>query len=633
MALDPNSPQKKLIDRVADKLHSDKYFEAAKLVASWFKETTGQALPVATKKEATDVLTLLLHWCLNNSGYEAAAQLLWGPTLFSAGAESTRRVWAAFEKENLILLMGAGSMGKSYSMGVRLFLEFIRDPEFTNVLVIGPSEKHLENNLFSHLVELHRRSTIPLPGTIGKLFIGLDPRSRKSSISGVVIPLGTAKAGKLQGTKRVNRKVEHPVFGKTSRMFIFLDEISVIPRGIFRDLDNIMTGMSRTDPGQKVIGAFNPSDSNDEVGIRCEPPNGWGMFDIDSDYEWTSKRGWFVVRLDAAKCENVVQRKLVYPGLQTWEGYQMLIQNSGGMDSPGFYAMGRGAFPPLGVPMSVIPAGLLTDLRAEVVWYDRPEPCGGIDLALEGADTAVFIKGTFGLASGIKLPPSLQFPAGRTIMFKNKRGATAPRPMLLAETLLRLPKGDSIAMKTEIIRIARSFSIKPDWLAVDRTGNGQGTVDLLRYEFGAVIGVNFTEGCSKTRVMAEDLAPANELYTRINSEMCFAARKWIEFGYVKLALGLPTESLYPQLTGRRYKAVGKTSTVETKPEYASRNQGKSPDEADAFGLLVLAARRGSGLIPGMDPGNTSELGPDGQEDDYEENRGVRISEDNRVDSL
>lgn len=632
MALDPNSPQQKLVDRVSEKLHSGQYFEAAKLVADWFKETTGQTLSVATKKEATEVLTLLLHWALSNNGYEAAAQLLWGPTLFDSRPESTRRVWAAFEKENLILLMGAGSMGKSYSMGVRLFLEFIRDPEFTNVLVLGPSEKHLESNLFSGLVELHRRSTIPLPGEIGKLFIGLDPRSRKSSISGVVIPLGTAKAGKLQGTKRVNRKVEHPVFGKTSRMFIFLDEISVIPRGVFRDLDNIMTGMSRTDPGQKVIGAFNPSDQHDEVGVRCEPPNGWQMFDPESDYEWTSKRGWFVVRLDAAKCENVVQRKLVFPGLQTWEGYQMLIQNSGGTDSPGFYAMGRGCFPPLGVPMSVIPQGLLVDLKADVIWYDRPEPCGGVDLALEGADSAIFVKGSFGLASGIKLPPSLQHPQGRIIMFKNSRGKNAPRPILLAETLLKLPKGDSIAMKTEILRIARSFSIKPEWLAIDRTGNGQGTVDLLRYEFGGVIGVNFTEGCSTTRVMAEDHAPADELYTRINSEMCFAVRKWIEFGLMKISNGFPTENLFPQLTGRRYKSRGKQSAVESKPDYASRNQGKSPDEADAFGLLLHAVRKSSGLVPGMDPSNTTESNSYG-EDDYEDNRGVRISEDNRVDSL
>lgn len=623
--------QKKLVSAVAAKLHSGNFFDAAKLVAAWFKETTGQSLSVATKDEATSVLTLLLHWCLNNDGFEDAAQMLWGPNLFDPRPDSTRRIWRAFEKQKLILLMGAGSMSKSYSMGVRLFLEWVRDPEYTTVQVVGPSEKHLEMNLFSHLVTLHQQSTIPLPGEIGKLFIGLDPRNRKSSISGVVIPLGTSKAGKLQGSKRITRKKPHPIFGTSSRMYIFLDEIANIPKGIWRDIDNLMTGMGEGE--QKLIGAFNPTEQQDEVGVRCEPVNGWQMFDPDADYEWVSARGWFVVRLDALKCENVIQRKVVYTGLQTYEGFNILVKNSGGLDSPGYWSMGRGCFPPIGVPMSVIPAGLLADLRADVIWYDRPTPCGGVDLALEGSDTAIFAKGSFGLAAGVRLLPSLAHPNGRTIMFKNKRGSNAPRYLLLAEAMIPMPKGDSIAMKNEILRLAKSFSIAPEWLAVDRTGNGQGAVDLLRYEYGAVIGVNFTEGCGKTRIMAEDHAPADELYERINSELWFATRKFIEFGYLKIAPGFPTEQVFSQLSGRRYKARGKKSAVEPKPAYASRNQGKSPDEADAFTLLVHAARKGSGHVPGMSPENSVEHMEGLDIDDPAFRNGVRIDASNRWENL
>lgn len=625
----PEGPQKKLVGEVADRLHSGKYMEAARIVSAWFKETTGNVFPIASKKDADEVLTLLVHWCLGNDGYEEAAQILWGPTLFDPRPDSTKRVWNAFEKHDLILLMGAGSMSKSYSMGVRLFLEWLRDCENTTVQVLGPSEKHLENNLFSHLVSLHQQSTIPLPGTVGKLFIGLDPRNRKSSISGVVIPLGQKKAGKLQGTKRVNRKTPHPVFGSTSRMFIFLDEIANIPKGIWRDIDNLLTGMGK-DGGQKIIGAFNPTEQQDEVGVRCEPKQGWQMFDPETDYEWVSSRGWFVVRLDAAKCENVVQKKLVFPGLQTYEGFQLLITGAGGMDSPGYWSMGRGCFPPTGTPMSVIPAGLLQDIRAEIIWYERPEPCAGVDLALEGSDTATFCKGSFGLAAGIRLLPSLVFPNGRTIMFKGRSGQNSPRYLLIAEAMLPMPKGDSIAMKDEVIRLARSFSIKPEWIAIDRTGNGQGTVDLVRHEYGEVLGVNFTEGCTETRIMAEDREPANELYDRINSELWFATRKWIEFGYMKIAPGFPTEKVFPQLAGRRYKARGKKAAVEPKPTYASRNGGKSPDEADAFTLMVHAARRASGFIPGMSPENAQEVLPGDEDKDWSE---PRIDVTNRFEDI
>src|SRR5688572_18225679 len=410
-----NSKHKRLVNRVAPLLHSGEYFQAAREVSSFFKEISKVEMPTEKKTEADAVLTLLLHWLLDHDGYEEAAQLLWGPNMFDPRPESTQRVWRAFENNNFILLMGAGSMSKSYSMAVRLFLEWVRDPEYTTIKVLGPSEQHLEDNLFTHLVSMHRQSTIPLPGQVNQLFIGLDPRERKSSITGVVIPLGKKAAGRLQGVKRSNRKKPHPVFGATYRMFIFLDEIANIPAGIWRDIDNLITGSSGD--GLKIIGAFNPTNQQDEVGARTEPPAGWGMFDPDTELEWVSTRGWKVVRLDAAKCENVVQKKLVYPGLQTYEGFQMVIRNSGGTDSPGYWSMCRGCFPPTGVPMSIIPSGLLSDIKAEIIWYDHPTPVGAVDLAFNGSDKAIFIKGSFGPASGIRLPPSLLHPQGRTIMF------------------------------------------------------------------------------------------------------------------------------------------------------------------------------------------------------------------------
>ena len=83
--------------------------------------------------------------------------------------------------------------------------------------------------------------TIPLPGTVGKLFIGMDAKERKGSITGVVVPLGKKAAGRLQGVKRDPRKKPHHIFGKLSRMFVFLDEIANIPIGIWRDIDNVMS--------------------------------------------------------------------------------------------------------------------------------------------------------------------------------------------------------------------------------------------------------------------------------------------------------------------------------------------------------------------------------------------------------
>lgn len=601
--LPPNSPQKLLVTEVAKRLHGADYSGGAKLVAEFFKKVTGNVFPLRQKSDEDAVLTLLLQWCLDNDGYEEAAELLWGQTLFDVRPESTKRVWKGFEEHNFLLLMGAGSMSKSYSIGVRLFLEWVRDPEYTTVKVLGPSEQHLEDNLFTHLVTLHRQSIIPLPGVINQLFIGLDPRERKSSISGVVIPLGKKSAGRLQGTKRFNRKVPHPKFGKLSRMFVFLDEIANIPNGIWRDVDNLITGAS--DGGLKIIGAFNPTDQQDEVGKRCEPEKTWQMFDADEDFDWTSTRGWRVVRLDASKSENVIQQKVIYPGLQTYEGFQFLIRNSGGTDSAGYWAMGRGCFPPTGVPMSVVTPGSLTDIKAEVLWYDSPTPVGASDLAFNGGDKAIFIKGSFGLATGIKLPPTLSHPQGRTVMFKRPDGSPALREILLAETMLVLPKGDTIELANEIMRVGRSFGIKAENFCVDKTGHGLGTYDLLKANWGEIIGVNFSESSSETKIMVEDSSVAKENYERINSELWFALKKFIEFGFLKLSLGFSTEDIFSQFTGRRFKQMGKKSKVEAKDDYKSRNNGRSPDEADAMTLLVTVARKAFNFIPGMTPENST----------------------------
>lgn len=623
-------PVRALVDVVASRIHSDDYFGAARAYADFVAAKTGTKASCTTKPEADVLLTTLLHWLLENNGYEEAAQILWGPTLFDPRPESTRRVWAAFEEKDLILLMGAGSMSKSYSMGVRLFLEWVRDPEYTTVKVVGPSEDHLESNLFTHLVTLHRQATIPLPGNPTRLFIGGDPRARKGSIAGVVVPLGKAAAGRLQGVKRIPRKKPHPKFGKLSRLFVFLDEIANIPMGIWRDIDNVITNISG-DNGLKIIGAFNPTDQEDEVGKRCEPPDGWDRFNPDEDFDWVSKRGWRVVRLDAARCENVVQQKVIYPGLQTYPGFEALIQNSGGTESPGYWSMGRGCFPPTGTSMSVVSSGLLSGIRVDPIWYETPSPVGGVDLAFEGGDVATFLKGSFGLASGIRVAPSVEHPSGQLVMFRDDRGNVRPRYLLLAETMLKLPKGDTIEMAAEVMRVARSFSIKPQHLCIDKTGHGSGTYDLIRNSWPEVIGVNYSESATEQRILAEDKSTPYQEYSRINSELWFAVRKFLEFGFIKFDLGFSPDRLTSELTGRRYRMQGKKTHVEAKKDYKSRNAGRSPDEADGFTLLVHAVRFGFAFIGSMTAtGASSDPTGDYPDDDYGT---VRIDVTNRFEDL
>jgi hypothetical protein len=103
----------------------------------------------------------------------------------------------------------------------------------------------------------------------------------------------------------------------------------------------------------------------------------------------------------------------------------------------------------------------------------------------------------------------------------------------------------------------------------------------------------------------------------------------MEFGYCYADPGLEMVDLTPQMTGRLFRATGKKSKVESKGDYKSRNQNKSPDDADAVCVLLHAVRKASGFIPGMASENSS-ISTD---DEYDEDYGNRVDVTNRFDDL
>jgi hypothetical protein len=581
------TPYESLVNQIAGHLHAGQQIEAARVIASF----SGIALKQA-EENPLELINGVLHQCLNNDRYDLAAKLLWGDTIFTNEPRCTQMVWNAFKHSPTILLLGGASMSKSYSAGVWLFLDWIRDPEYTAIRVVGPSEEHLKSNLFTHLVTLHKEASIPLPGIVGDLFIGLDRKARKSSIQGVVIPLGKAGSGKLQGTKRVPRKKPHPIFGKMSRLRIFLDEIEKIPAGIWKDVDNLFANLDGVD-GFKIAGACNPEDINGPVATRAEPVGGWDKgFDLETSETWRSQRGWDVVRLDPYKCENVITGKVLFPGLQTKEGLAQQIQNAGGVNSPSYYTFARGAFPPQGTTFSIVPATSLVDIQGEYIFQDRPHKAASVDVALEGSAAPKFAFGRFGVAIGIKHPADHLHPAGREEIFGS------PQWALQVDQLFSLPNAETVRTANNIKQQCQSLGVDPGWVIIDRTGNGAGVHDLLKSIWSPEVrGVNYSEAATEKKIFEEDEKNCKEDYDRVVSELWFALSRWLEFKLLKISPVIDTAKLFPQLTTRLYMP-GKVRRVESKRDYKSRGN-ESPDEADAVTLLLHVVRLASGAVPSM----------------------------------
>lgn len=628
-------PIRKFNREVAALLHKEKLREAALAVSDFCKLKL--VIDSDNPAQCHPPLQNYLHILLNSNGMEEAAQLLWTPTQFSSEPQYTKDLWNLFETSSMGLIMGAASCSKSFGIGVRLFLEWIRDPQWTTVKVLGPSEDHLESNLFSHLVGLHQSAKLPMPGEVGELFIGIDRRDQLSSIKGVIIPVGQKKkAGRLQGAKRKPRKFPHPIFGPLSRMFIFIDEIENVPGGLWSDIDNILSNVQETGPsGFKILGAYNPTNVTDEVGKRAEPIFGWDSFDIENHYRWKSKRGWDVLRLDGERSENVKEGVVVFPGLQTRAGLENIARNAGGTNSAGYYSMGRGAYPPSGVELTIIPPGMLAKWRGDFIWYTEPQPVGACDLALEGGAAAVFTKGRWGRATGYVLPPSLEHPNGLKVMFKDPlTGAVTPRWGLQVDAQLTLPKGETVMMSEQIISLCRRAGIKPEYFACDRTGHGAGVADLMKYNWSpAIHDVNYSHSASDSKIMMEDTKTAAEEYSLMFTELWFALRAFGEYGYLMISPSVDMSKLTQQCTQRKFRVSGSKTKAESKKDYMSRGY-PSPDEADSLTLLVHAARKGSGATFSMRGGSTE--GPVEDDNWYEGNfypGGARIDESNRTDTL
>lgn len=328
-------PISELTKSAALPLHLSDRIAAAQVIAQATGQTFTKDKP--DKKEIEGTLEAFLQYLLDNERYQDAATLLWPPALFSAEPRVVGELFDAMFENVTLMVPGASSMGKSYNLGVWHYLDWRRDPLYTSVQMIGPSENHLQKNLFTHLVKLHRQASIKFAGAeVMQLGITTDPHERASGIFGVVIPLGKKAPGRLQGMKAPTRPKPHPVLGPLGRIRVMLEEAENIPVGIWEDVTNILSNVSGLERF-KISAPFNPKDPNGPCAQRCEPVDGWQSVDMDSSFYWKSKRGWGVYRIDAYRSENVVLGYEKYPGMQTKEGLEALIANAGGVSTPGYY--------------------------------------------------------------------------------------------------------------------------------------------------------------------------------------------------------------------------------------------------------------------------------------------------------
>lgn len=477
----------------------------------------------------------------------------------------------------------------SFSAAAWFYLDWLRDPDWTCIKVVSLTKEHAERNIFANIKNFHRSALVkPEFAADEKATAIMSNFDSKQGIHLVAIPKGESGHGTLRGFHPAPRGYVHPRWGKLSRTHVVLDEAEEVPSGVWEGVNNILSSSdTKAHPGCiKIFGASNPKDRTSAFGRRCEPVNGWGSIDCEEDVEWMSKDGYRVLRFDAARCENVMERKIVFPGLQTYEGFQSYLARG---RTPESDTMARGWFPEEGAAMGIISPSMMDNAMGVVRFVGPVVPLAAFDLALEGNDSVVCSHGRFGLSDG------WTDQAGQFHQFK------AFRTMLQVDNQIAFPKRPTLEQAAAITQFCKDMKIAPGWLCVDRTGNGAGIHDSLVALFGReVMGVNYAWAATDTNILGDDSKSASELYSGVVTELLFGLSKYLEFEWIKINPNVRTEDLVKQATGRRYKQKGAGLVrVESKAEYCKRTRSPSPDALDSLSLLVFLMRQRSGVTATM----------------------------------
>jgi hypothetical protein len=542
------------------------------------------------EEQANALIALYVQSLLANKLFAAAGIVLWGEMLWNTRPKVVKKVLAAISKYKKIIIPGAASCSKTYTCAGWLVLRWIADPEGTTIKIISTTGKHAESNFFATVKMFHSSACIPLVGTAHADDILYTEGNKRAAISIVRIRQGEDNSEVLQGFHPLPRQTPHPVYGSSTAVIAALDEAEGIPDGVWTGIDN-MTASG--DPDHvKAMAFYNPKDITKKPAQLAEPQGGWGEFDVETGVrgsdEWESSKKWHVVRLDAKKTENVEQRREVYANFQTYEYYRSKELQDGG-NSQHYFVFARGAYPPDSAINTVCPQRVVSKMRGEFIFSGRTTKAGGLDVAIDGRDDAIFTVGRFGKARAFQR--ATIGPDGRLgrelITFKHERDAAQ------VDQQFSIKKGSTEIVADEAKKHCRAMQIEPQWFICDATGNGEPVYLRLKQsdQMGPLVrGIRFGDGATTLKVLQEDTQTAEDQYADLCSEVLFAITRWGEFGF----LGIPPGQLEleRQLIGRQYKlGPGQTLKVEDKDTYKKR-LGRSPDHGDSLSIWLHGIRTG-----------------------------------------
>lgn len=536
---------------------------------------------IAKRTISKDELTALFVQVLSKGNYKGAADLAWP---WFKQNEWSDKIWAAIEKHDRLCIMGHGSASKTFTASIWFLLDWIAHAESTALILTSSTISSMDRRIWADFKTLWTKSRVDLSGIAqildAKRMIRMSITEGKAAVHAVAAEADDAET-KIQGMHMPRNRV-------------IIDEAdNPYSSSIWPALTNLGTSGHL-----KAVALANPSDKNSEFGFHCEPTDGWDSIDPELHFEWDSKMGWHVIRLDGLESPNIKGGADKYHFLLSNNAVQETRDNKG-TNSPEWWTMIRAFYPPEGILSTIFPGGLISKCNKPILWYSNTQNIAACDPAFEGGDSCVL--GLAKMGRRADNPERTNLEIGKLVKIKRKD----------------MTKSLAFDFADQIVAILKDHDIPPECFAIDTTGTQGPFADIIEEKLGkGIVRVVFGNAATGRKVTNEDTGSAKERYKNLVTELWYVAREWCRLGLIFIK-DAPRD-LRIQLESRRYSLKGKDSKsgrevimAEPKTDMKARGLG-SPDEGDTFCLLVHLARiRAIGFIPGSfsdtTPGPKSKL--------------------------
>lgn len=493
-------------------------------------------------------------------------QLLW-PHLYAGEVEPGIPRWRdeieqltlAFCTQRNVAVIGHAAAAKTHTFGHVAAACYFADMHNTIITLTSTHLGGLRKRLWADTVSACQTSTLGQVVEVRNHDMTIRPCGSKEDkyvIEGIATDRGQEAVEKIQGNhSKIHR-------------YVIIDEAQGTPPAIFAAAANLMT-----DQDFRMAMLANPTKHFSEFGTWCEPVNGWGTIDPEIDFVWKTKRGGLCVRLDGLRSPNIVHGRAVFPFLLRQDYIDSVIL-SFGKDSPRYWTFVRGWFAPDGAAGIVIPTSLITRAEQPLDFRFKPHRIAALDPAFDGGDQCALAIGEYDEEYRINLVDMV--PVKVTVS-----STSDPLDHLIARETVRLCK--------DVYKIE-----SPADFIGDATGAGRGVLSIIQVEWGREIErCQFGSAVTERTLKAGDPTPCVELFDRYVTELWWAARAWFEEGMVGGILE-KFKLLRQDLSAREYETVReKKIAVEKKSDMKARI-GRSPDDGDAFVMLVELVRRKGG---------------------------------------